>query len=576
LYTGTNQWTFGGDCDLTLPNGTVIGTPEGAGTTGIIAPIDTELLLETSRTASTTVINWAPPQGTNYPSQGGNILVTGGSGSGMNVQYAVSGGSVIAVSINIPGTGYQTGDILTIPAGDSNAVFEVEVRDALASTWSFNADGGTVFPTLTVDLHNGGNQTAQTLQFGDNTQQAIVTGPTPAVNTNAQRLIIQGQRASGTGEGGDVYLWAGDSDLYGGDIKIYAGDADNVSAGYGGYVNIAGGDGFDSGGYVRMTAGQSSNSQGPYAEIFGGQGTIGGFANIAGGYGSAGDGGNVNLIGGGSGNGLSQYGNVNITAGASTWAFDNTGNLVLPSGGSIFSVNSTPSGNPGNTITLQPAGSGITTNQKLLVYPTAADGDHIHMTSGNLYETELFLGSDNLYVKLANTGNVVVNSNDGNGNTAMWTFGTDGNLSLPGNLVINGLTNIFGSNTALIQTNDDIPLAMISSNANGTISSVWIENTSDIGNSNIAAMYLPELSSGAVRIVNGNNATTINVWDFGTDGVSQSPVLTVDALPSAVAGMRAFVSDSNLAPAGNFGAIVGNSGSNTTSVWSDGTNWYIG
>jgi hypothetical protein len=67
-----------------------------------------------------------------------------------------------------------------------------------------------------------------------------------------------------------------------------------------------------------------------------------------------------------------------------------------------------------------------------------------------------------------------------------------------------------------------------------------------------------------------------NTWTFSIMGVSQSPVLTVDALPSAVAGLRAFVSDSNIAPAGNFGAIVGNSGSNTVCVWCDGTNWRIG
>ena len=61
--------------------------------------------------------------------------------------------------------------------------------------------------------------------------------------------------------------------------------------------------------------------------------------------------------------------------------------------------------------------------------------------------------------------------------------------------------------------------------------------------------------------------------------VTQSPVLTVDTLPSgqfAVAGFKAFVSDANLAPVGNFGAIVGNSGSNTVCVWCDGTNWRIG
>jgi len=81
----------------------------------------------------------------------------------------------------------------------------------------------------------------------------------------------------------------------------------------------------------------------------------------------------------------------------------------------------------GSAIALKPAG-GTTANQQLLIYPTANDGDHIHLTSGNLYATELFLGSDNFYVKLANTGNVVVNSNDDTGNTAQWIFGTDGRL----------------------------------------------------------------------------------------------------------------------------------------------------
>jgi hypothetical protein len=56
----------------------------------------------------------------------------------------------------------------------------------------------------------------------------------------------------------------------------------------------------------------------------------------------------------------------------------------------------------------------------------------LHLTSGNLYNTELFLGNDNLYVKLANTGNVVINSNDNVGNSAQWTFGTNGTLTAPG------------------------------------------------------------------------------------------------------------------------------------------------
>jgi hypothetical protein len=122
-------------------------------------------------------------------------------------------------------------------------------------------------------------------------------------------------------------------------------------------------------------------------------------------------------------------GNVSIGTGGDqfgvfpTWLSDNTGNLTLPEGGSLFSQSFTPSGSPGNTIVLQPAGSGFTTGQKLMIYPTANDGDHIHLTSGTWYHTELFLGSDNFYVKLANTGDIVVQTDGGvcnTGSTDLW------------------------------------------------------------------------------------------------------------------------------------------------------------
>jgi hypothetical protein len=107
-----------------------------------------------------------------------------------------------------------------------------------------------------------------------------------------------------------------------------------------------------------------------------------------------------------------------------------TSGITLPKGG-VVSEGTAPSG-LGNTIAITPSG-GSDANQQLLVYPTGniVEGNHLHLTTGDLYNTELFLGNDNLYVKLANTGNIVVNSNDGTGNTAQWTFGADGNLTLP-------------------------------------------------------------------------------------------------------------------------------------------------
>jgi hypothetical protein len=112
------------------------------------------------------------------------------------------------------------------------------------------------------------------------------------------------------------------------------------------------------------------------------------------------------------------------------WQFDSTGNLVLPSGGVVYETSIPFGGLEGNTIALAPSG-GTNADQQLLIYPTAGnvDANHLHLTSGNLYNTELFLGDDDLYVKLANTGNVVVNSNDSAGNSAQWIFDTTGNLT---------------------------------------------------------------------------------------------------------------------------------------------------
>lgn len=170
---------------------------------------------------------------------------------------------------------------------------------SIGQEWYFGPDGAITFPTLTVNLHNGGSQSGRVLQFADPDQQAIITGPAPAnPGDNAQRLIIQGQNG-GDGEGGDVYVWAGDADVDGGDIKIYAGNADSGSEGYGGYVNIAGGSGYNEGGHVHIDAGSSYN----------------------------GDGGDVRIQ---AGTGAATTGKVEFNAGGRNWQFKPDGTLQFP------------------------------------------------------------------------------------------------------------------------------------------------------------------------------------------------------------------------------------------------------
>jgi hypothetical protein len=606
-----------------------------------------------------------------YLTAGPDIHISGGSG------YS---GAVILGTDEEANVAILPGGNVAIQAGNVSGT----------QTWNFGTDGTTTFPTANVDLHNGGVQSGEVLQFGNPNLQSIITGPTPSANVSAERLIIQGQRGNGTGEGGDVYVWGGDADTNGGDIKIYAGDADNVSAGTGGYVNIDGGDGFDYGGAVTINGGISANGYGGQVSMTGGSGALeGGSASLQGGYGGDGQGGAVQIAGGG-GNSQAAYGNVEIGSGTYAWLFDNTGNvrlpgntfavnyangtqvsiggggntgnvtfndqavigtgdqyggsglylapgtesvgnlqywrvrggdvathmhldtgnnayfdqyfgddgkyvklvntgnvqigsndatgnsaqwtfdttgnLTLPLGSIVYETNIPDGALSGSAIALKPIG-GTTANQQLLIYPTAADGDHIHMTSGNLYATELFLGSDNLYVKLANTGNVVINSNDGNSSNAMWTFDTDGNLTLPGNLVINGLTNVFGSNVALLQSNPDLPLLSVSSGSNGGVSSLWVEDIGNVGTSNIAAVYAnPTSGSGIVRIAvgqNGGNAGP-NLWDFNANGTTTLPGNLISSGASPAPSISGFdsISSISVSASGNISAnnFTGNGG----------------
>lgn len=198
-----------------------------------------------------------------------------------------------------------------VPIAHATNLAYSEWRDAAAATeirvnvsnksWTFDSDGGIAFPLSSVDLHNGGVQNAQVLKFNTANQQVVITGPTPAAGNSAERIIIQGQRATGNGEGGDVYLWGGDSDVNGGDIKIYAGDG-QASPSNGGYVNIDGGSGYAYGGNVEITGG--------YASQFGG---------------------NVVLSAGNAGGQDGVNGHVSIKANDLVWTFENDGTLTLPS-----------------------------------------------------------------------------------------------------------------------------------------------------------------------------------------------------------------------------------------------------
>jgi hypothetical protein len=256
--------------------------------------------------------------------------------------------------------------------------------------------------------------------------------------------------------------------------------------------------------------------------------------------------------------------------GPNLWDFDTTGNLTLPTGGHII----VSGGIVGGGASPAPYISGFDSIGAL------------EFTNGN--------------------SNVTVTAN-----ATSWTFGTDGLLTLPeGGIVTNnippvtfdilyqyddlewdGITVTFtnASSTymlgvlALMQTGDPITLVGPGGPISTTVaipytggSAGYFTVTEANSPIQITQFTLPNRLPSVTGIKLTTNAKN---YLFTEAGVTQSPVLTVDTLPSgqyAVAGFRAFVSDANLAPVGNFGEIVGNSGSNTVCVWCDGTNWRIG
>jgi hypothetical protein len=413
--------------------------------------------------------------------------------------------------------------------------------DVGANNFMFTDTGTVVFPTLTVDLHNGGNQYAQTLQFGDDTQQAVITGPTPAANVNAQRLIIQGQRGNGTGEGGDVYFWAGDADTNGGDIKIYAGDADNVSAGYGGYINLDGGSGYDGGGQISVTGGYSANGPGGTVNISAGQGgSDGGAVNINGGVTSADQGGNialtggyggnnggeVRLTGGSAGTGLPSYGNIVLVSGVSTWTFDNTGVLNLP----------------GGTGTIESSANNIS------IYSDAGQytGALFYDTGAEIYALQDFA----IFTDNANSGHI-------------WRFYANGNMTAPGAINVGNM--VIGTVPGDITANNNTTVAF---NVTGSGGGFLVNYLKEVGNANTSGgelAFSSETGNATYRISLSDdlgNGFATKIWRFDGNGLLTLPGSNVTI--GSVLGGDAILS--NNVP---FGVISqGNSGA-TVVQWSD-------
>ena len=368
----------------------------------------------------------------------------------------------------------------------------------------------------TVDLHNGGIQSSEIFQFNNKNYQSVITGPTPAASGDtAQRLIIQGQRAQGGGEGGDVYLWGGDADTNGGDIKIYAGDADSNESGNGGYVHIDGGNGHDNGGYVIISAGNSA--------------VQGGDVEISAGYPS---------------------GNVRINNNGNVWSFYSDGTVSLP----------------GDTLDGGSSSVDIRSSNYIEFYylsgPSGTQNNYIENPN---YNSEAFLWT-------SYDGTWIANYRDSDGTNPSWShqwwFRNDGKLQYPdgttnsgGTVIAPATYDIQSIENTLIQTSASAQAKTWDFGTDGTLTLPQGSILSETNNT--ISLAPPTAASGQSLVIRPTTATwgltssgyivygspitisvTLQNWAyFGTVNYTISgPGVTPQSLGRALTGKLTFVS----------------------------------
>jgi hypothetical protein len=134
----------------------------------------------------------------------------------------------------------------------------------------------------------------------------------------------------------------------------------------------------------------------------------------------------------------------------STWTFGTDGIITLPFGSTINDTPNAPGSGNGKAVEIKPGGV-IHSNQLLRIYATVPDPDanHLHLTSGDLSITDLFLGDDNQFVQIATDGKVCIGTYGTAGH--FWQFGTDGTTKFPNNTLDAGTSTIAIKSTIIAE-----------------------------------------------------------------------------------------------------------------------------
>jgi hypothetical protein len=136
-YSDTAAWTFGTDGSLTSDDEFIIKAPNGV---------------------PTSVANYSGGGGWNSPPYTNLATTSTGNGTGLTVNVSTAAGGYIdinAITINTPGTGYKTGDVIVI-TNENNLTGTFNVGVTGTNSWTFDRNGSLTLPIgVSIDEYNG-------------------------------------------------------------------------------------------------------------------------------------------------------------------------------------------------------------------------------------------------------------------------------------------------------------------------------------------------------------------------------------------------------------------------------------
>jgi hypothetical protein len=211
-------------------------------------------------------------------------------------------------------------------------------------------------------------------------------------------------------------------------------------------------------------------------------------------------------------------GTVVLTGGSGTISFE------LDSDDNEFTIRVSPEDH-----NYDPSSLGVQSGLINADAPTFNVEHHLHLTTGNLAETSIFLGTDNHNVRTTVNGGIEITTPNETNN--VWQFGTNGVITLPNSMTIdsygtsgvNAVVDIGGDNTRITIDNNGAPPGF-SVTTNALMSGpTGTAHTWRFGPDGELTIPGDIRSEGAINIDINLSDSTLRRWRFGEDGNLDAP-----------------------------------------------------